>query len=108
MPASAVHGAHEEKMWNEAKESAKAAGKGKDFAYIMGTFQHMKQGTGSKPTHKTPIQKAAAERLRTGKHTKIPPMSEMDRSAKETTEHAKYGKDREGTKKDQTEDHKQR
>lgn len=49
MPANVVKSKHDEKMWGQAKSAAEKAGKSGDWKYVMGTFEHMKHKTGSKP-----------------------------------------------------------
>ena len=44
MPVSVVHSARDEHKWSKAKEVAEAAGRAKDYAYIMGIYKRMKGG----------------------------------------------------------------
>lgn len=48
MPATVVRSPHEEKMWQQAKAAAKRAGRPKDWAYVMATFERMKARVGGK------------------------------------------------------------
>ena len=48
-PASVIRTARDERLWNMAKKSAARQGRGSDWAYVMGIFQHMKHRTGSEP-----------------------------------------------------------
>lgn len=59
MPANAVHGKREERLWNEAKAVAEKEGKAKDYAYIMGIFERMRDRVGGGK----PLAHQAAEAL---------------------------------------------
>ena len=48
-PANVVKTARDERLWREAKQRAKEQGRGGDWNYVMGIFEHMKQRTGSHP-----------------------------------------------------------
>ena len=59
MPANAVHGKREERLWKEAKAVAEKEGKAKDYAYIMGIFERMRDRVGGGK----PLAHQAAEAL---------------------------------------------
>lgn len=51
----------DERLWEMAKERAAAQGRPKDWPYVMGIFQHMKQRTGSRPVENPDLTQLEVE-----------------------------------------------